>query len=212
MQFAAKGFGGASLRAIAGDAGVDASLISHYFGDKASLLVATMQLPVNPIEKIAAVVEGGTGTKAAVPGYTVGGKTGTARKPPYDTPPYRYVSSFVGFAPVENPRLAAIVVLDEPGKQFFGGTVAAPGFSRIMQQALAVATATFPGSITPELAAAADGAPPRRVERFYLASYHRPGRTYSLPAIATLAALPTWSDRRDLARTLVRHRRSRRAE
>ncbi len=59
MQFAAKGFGGASLRAIAGDAGVDASLISHYFGDKASLLVATMQLPVNPIEKIAAVVEGG---------------------------------------------------------------------------------------------------------------------------------------------------------
>ncbi len=58
-QFAAKGFAGASLRAIAGDAGVDASLISHYFGDKARLLVATMELPVNPIEKIASVVEGG---------------------------------------------------------------------------------------------------------------------------------------------------------
>ena len=89
-------------------------------------------------QMLAGVVEGGTGTKAAVPGYTVGGKTGTARKPPYDKPPYRYVSSFVGFAPVENPRLAAIVVLDEPGTQFFGGTVAAPVFSRIMQQALAV--------------------------------------------------------------------------
>ena len=87
---------------------------------------------------LASVVESGTGVNAAVPGYTVGGKTGTARKPPYDEPPYKYVSSFVGFAPVENPRLAAIVVLDEPATQFFGGTVAAPVFSRIMQQALAV--------------------------------------------------------------------------
>jgi cell division protein FtsI (penicillin-binding protein 3) len=87
---------------------------------------------------LAAVVADGTGTKAAVPGYSVGGKTGTARKPPYDTPPYKYVSSFVGFAPVEAPRLAAIVVVDEPARQFFGGTVAAPVFSRIMQQALAV--------------------------------------------------------------------------
>ncbi|GAA3517557.1 TetR family transcriptional regulator [Aeromicrobium panaciterrae] len=58
-QFAAKGFTGASMRAIAAEAGVDASLISHYFGDKSRLLVATMELPVNPIEKIATVVEGG---------------------------------------------------------------------------------------------------------------------------------------------------------
>ncbi len=58
-QFAAKGFAGASLRAIAQDAGVDASLISHYFGDKSRLLVATMQLPVDPVEKIRSVVEGG---------------------------------------------------------------------------------------------------------------------------------------------------------
>lgn len=59
VQFAARGFGGASMRSIAADAGVDASLISHHFGDKARLLVATMQLPVNPVEKIASVVEGG---------------------------------------------------------------------------------------------------------------------------------------------------------
>ena len=58
-QFAAKGFAGASMRSIAADAGVDASLISHYFGDKSRLLVATMQLPVNPIEKIATVVQDG---------------------------------------------------------------------------------------------------------------------------------------------------------
>jgi cell division protein FtsI (penicillin-binding protein 3) len=89
-------------------------------------------------QMLANVVVAGTGKKAAVPGYTVGGKTGTARKPPYDKPPYRYVASFVGFAPVESPRLAAIVVLDEPAKQFFGGEVAAPVFSRIMQHALAV--------------------------------------------------------------------------
>jgi cell division protein FtsI (penicillin-binding protein 3) len=89
-------------------------------------------------QMLAAVVADGTGTKAAVPGYTVAGKTGTARKPPYDKPPYRYVASFVGFAPVEDARLAAIVVLDEPARQFFGGTVAAPVFARIMQHALAV--------------------------------------------------------------------------
>ena len=58
-QFAAQGLGGTSMRSIAREAGVDVSLISHYFGDKSGLLVATMQLPVNPIEKIASVVEDG---------------------------------------------------------------------------------------------------------------------------------------------------------
>jgi cell division protein FtsI (penicillin-binding protein 3) len=82
------------------------------------------------------VVEGGTGTEAQVTGYRVAGKTGTARKPPYDRPPYRYVASFVGFAPANSPRLAAIVVLDEPTNNYFGGLVAAPAFSQIMQQAL----------------------------------------------------------------------------
>jgi AcrR family transcriptional regulator len=58
-QFAAQGFGGTSMRSIAREAGVDVSLISHYFGDKSGLLVATMELPVNPIEKIASVIEDG---------------------------------------------------------------------------------------------------------------------------------------------------------
>jgi AcrR family transcriptional regulator len=58
-QFAAKGFQGTSMRAIAKDAGVDASLISHYFGDKSQLLAATMELPINPVDKIRGVLEGG---------------------------------------------------------------------------------------------------------------------------------------------------------
>lgn len=84
------------------------------------------------------VVENGTGKLASIPGYSVAGKTGTARKPPYEHPPYKYVSSFVGFAPASNPRLAAIVVLDEPQGNVFGGTIAAPVFERVMQSALRV--------------------------------------------------------------------------
>ena len=84
------------------------------------------------------VVADGTGTAAQVQGYLVAGKTGTARKPPYEHPPYRYVTSFAGFAPADNPRLAAIVVLDEPQVNATGGLAAAPTFARIMQYALAV--------------------------------------------------------------------------
>jgi cell division protein FtsI (penicillin-binding protein 3) len=82
------------------------------------------------------VVSGGTGTKAAVAGYDVAGKTGTARKPPYTG---AYMASFVGFAPAESPRLAAIVVLDAPRSgSYYGGDVAAPAFSQIMQEGLRV--------------------------------------------------------------------------
>jgi cell division protein FtsI (penicillin-binding protein 3) len=88
-------------------------------------------------QMLEAVVQTGTGTKAAIPGYTAGGKTGTARKPPYL--PGQYVASFVGFAPAQNPRLATIVVLDTPGNgQIYGGEISAPVFSRIMQSALSV--------------------------------------------------------------------------
>lgn len=58
-HFAAKGYRGTSLRAIAAEAGVDVSLISHYFGGKSSLLMATMELPVDPVEKISSVVADG---------------------------------------------------------------------------------------------------------------------------------------------------------
>lgn len=60
-QFAAKGFAGASLRSIATAAGVDASLVNHYFGSKQGLFVATLDLPVDPLAKLTAVVEPGPG-------------------------------------------------------------------------------------------------------------------------------------------------------
>jgi cell division protein FtsI (penicillin-binding protein 3) len=80
------------------------------------------------------VVTKGTGVEAKIPGYTVAGKTGTARKQPYSR--HRYMASFAGFAPAEAPRFAAVVVLDEPRTKIYGGAVAAPVFSKIMQAAL----------------------------------------------------------------------------
>ncbi len=79
------------------------------------------------------VVREGTGTAAAVPGYQVAGKTGTAQKPDArggysDT---RYVASFVGFVPASNPRLVILVAVDEPRGAIWGGSVAAPAFSEI---------------------------------------------------------------------------------
>ena len=84
------------------------------------------------------VVRVGTGTLAAVDGYTVAGKTGTARKPREGARGYAegaYVSSFAGFVPAERPELTIIVVLDEP-TPIFGGLVAAPVFSDIAGYAL----------------------------------------------------------------------------
>lgn len=82
------------------------------------------------------VVEHGTGTAAAIDGYTVAGKTGTARKP--FAGGYKqgaYMASFAGFVPAEDPQLSAIVVLDEP-VPIYGGTVSAPVFADVAQYAL----------------------------------------------------------------------------
>jgi cell division protein FtsI/penicillin-binding protein 2 len=83
------------------------------------------------------VDEGGTGTEAAVPGYHVAGKTGTAQKPEeggYSTT--KYVASFVGFVPATDPRLVILVTVDEPREAIWGGVVAAPAFQSIAQFAL----------------------------------------------------------------------------
>jgi cell division protein FtsI (penicillin-binding protein 3) len=76
----------------------------------------------------------GTALAAAVPGYEVAGKTGTANKPDPTTGGYsetRYVASFVGFAPASRPRVLITVMVDEPQGDIFGGQVAAPAFQKI---------------------------------------------------------------------------------
>jgi cell division protein FtsI (penicillin-binding protein 3) len=79
------------------------------------------------------VVTEGTGTNAAVPGYKVAGKTGTAQKPDssggYSS--NRYVASFVGMVPASRPRLVILVNVDEPQGAIWGGVVAAPAFARM---------------------------------------------------------------------------------
>lgn len=85
------------------------------------------------------VAEGGTGTSAAVEGYRVAGKTGTAQKVDPATHAYsasKRTASFVGFVPLEKPRLTILVVVDEPKTSPYGGVVAAPAFSAIAQQTL----------------------------------------------------------------------------
>jgi cell division protein FtsI/penicillin-binding protein 2 len=84
------------------------------------------------------VGEGGTGTEAAIPGYNVAGKTGTAQKPDprggYSST--KYVASFVGFVPASKPELVVLVSVDEPTRAIWGGSVAAPAFAAIAKFAL----------------------------------------------------------------------------
>lgn len=82
--------------------------------------------------------KGGTGTRAKVSGYRVGGKTGTAHKVGkggYQDSAYSAI--FAGIAPISDPRFVLVVVIDQPkGQEYYGGEVAAPVFSRIMEEAL----------------------------------------------------------------------------
>ncbi|RCU49879.1 peptidoglycan glycosyltransferase FtsI [Corallincola holothuriorum] len=81
--------------------------------------------------------EGGTGIAAQVAGYRVSGKTGTSRKAVAGGYGDDYVASFAGVAPLDNPRLAIVVVVNEPaGDRYYGGDVAAPVFGKVMAGAL----------------------------------------------------------------------------
>ena len=85
-----------------------------------------------------AVGEGGTGRRARVDGYRIGGKTGTARKQVGATyAKGKYRALFAGMAPMSNPRLIVAVMIDEPrGKGYYGGTVAGPVFSSVTSGSL----------------------------------------------------------------------------
>ena len=116
---------------------VDADGVRHAVDPRPSRRVVSPRTAGMLNEMLRSVVREGTGSNAEIPGYTVAGKTGTARKPLEGARGYsgNYVASFVGFVPAEDPRLAAVVVLDEP-TPIYGGQVAAPVFARIMQYAL----------------------------------------------------------------------------
>ena len=75
------------------------------------------------------VVSEGTGKKAAVAGYSVGGKTATSEKLPRRTG--RYISSFLGFAPADDPQVIGLITIDEPVGVYYGGTIAAPVMAEI---------------------------------------------------------------------------------
>ena len=98
-----------------------------------------------------AVQSGGTGPRARVVGWRVAGKTGTAHK--QENGGYaanKYLSSFVGFAPVSAPRLVIAVMIDEPASgQYYGGAVAAPVFAQVMQGALRMMGVPHDGPLEP---------------------------------------------------------------
>jgi cell division protein FtsI (penicillin-binding protein 3) len=115
------------------------------FSEKNAVAVRTMlQMAAGP---------GGTGSRAQTMGYSVGGKSGTARKQEgkgYAEKKYR--SFFVGLAPVESPRIVVAVMVDEPGNgQYYGGLVAAPVFSETVQQTLRILGVQPDMSVKPQI-------------------------------------------------------------
>ena len=102
-------------------------MIDSKIADQVLLMMEAVTLP------------GGTARQADIPGYRVAGKTGTAHKLRADRKGYSqsdYRALFAGVAPVSDPRLAMIVVVENPKGQYYGGLVAAPVFARVMQESL----------------------------------------------------------------------------
>ncbi len=97
------------------------------------------------------VVDRGTGVKAQVKGVSVAGKTGTAQKVVGGTYSHgHFYATFIGFAPVDKPRLAAVVVYDEPHPAYYGGTVAAPVFSEVIGNSLKYLDAKQMADVNPQ--------------------------------------------------------------
>ena len=102
--------------------------------------------------------EGGTGPKAQTMGYSVGGKTGTARKQEGKTySDKKYRSWFVGIAPIDKPRIVVAVMVDEPSNgKFYGGEVAAPVFSETVAQTLRMLGVQPDMAVKPQIVAQAE--------------------------------------------------------
>jgi cell division protein FtsI (penicillin-binding protein 3) len=124
-------------RVVRGTVGEDGRLTPAAAPSTREVVSAETARQVREMLEAAVIGEHGTGARAAVPGYSVAGKTGTARKPNEGARGYssEYIATFVGFAPVEEPRLVIAVMVDEP-RPFYGGIVAAPVFREVMGAAL----------------------------------------------------------------------------
>jgi cell division protein FtsI (penicillin-binding protein 3) len=109
------------------------------------------------------VATGGTGTKAAIEGFRVAGKTGTAQKVDPVSRGYsatKRTASFIGFVPAEKPQLTILVVIDEPSTSPYGGVVAAPAFREIAFNTLCYLKGTNGGANTPTMQVKAAPAQP----------------------------------------------------
>ena len=80
------------------------------------------------------VVSEGTGKKAAVEGFSIAGKTATSQTIPRSE--HKYIASFLGFAPADDPQVIGLIVIDDPQGIYYGGTVAAPVMKEIFENAL----------------------------------------------------------------------------
>ncbi len=113
--------------------------IEKRFEPKAVRRVISIQSSRQVIDILKHAVKDGTGKNAAVKGYEVAGKTGTAQKYDVKTGRYSknaYVSSFIGFAPADAAKVAILVMIDNPKGVHYGGSVAAPVFSNIARETL----------------------------------------------------------------------------
>ena len=116
---------------------IEPHLVDHVLGEPRPPLHRRRILEPGVDQQLRTMLKGvvsdqGTGELAAIPGYSVAGKTGTAQKPgPSGYVPGAYVATFVGMVPASNPRLVVLVSVDEPHGQIYGGTVAAPAFEQI---------------------------------------------------------------------------------
>jgi cell division protein FtsI (penicillin-binding protein 3) len=118
---------------------VDTHGVAHATKPSAHRRVVSTRTAQQVTAMLTEVTRVGTGTEAQIKGYSVAGKTGTAKKPKDGGGGYQegaYVATFAGFVPAEAPRLSAIVVLDEPTHGYYGGKVAAPMFAEVARYAL----------------------------------------------------------------------------
>jgi cell division protein FtsI (penicillin-binding protein 3) len=116
---------------------IEPHLVEHVLGEAPPRLHRRRVLTPGVDAELRTMLKGvvsdqGTGELAAIPGYSVAGKTGTAQKPgPNGYIPGAYVATFVGMVPSSDPRLVVLVSVDEPHGAIYGGTVAAPAFEQI---------------------------------------------------------------------------------